>query len=79
MKGGLVKRGHDQVRGQCVALSDLAWGGVQVEPLVKERTGRIKQALRADFSLGGVWDAQKMAYFDKRIVNADAPSRVERK
>ena len=78
LKGGLVKKGHDQLRDKCVALSDLAWGGVNVEPVVKEQTGRLKQELRADFSIRGVWEAQKVAYFDNRIVNADAPSRVER-
>ena len=50
-KGGLVKKGHDQLRDQCVALSNLAWGGVHVEPLGKEATGRLKKELRADFSV----------------------------
>mmetsp|Transcript_18461 Transcript_18461/g.23887 ORF Transcript_18461/g.23887 Transcript_18461/m.23887 type:complete len:329 (-) Transcript_18461:131-1117(-) len=78
MKGGLVKKGHDQLRDQCIALADLAWGGVIVEPLVKEQTGRLKEDLRADFSVRGVWDEQKVAYFDNRISNADAPSRLAR-
>ena len=78
MKGGLVKKGHDQLSDQCVALADLAWGGVIMEPLVKEQTGRMREALRADFSVRGVWEEQRVAYFDNRISNADAPSRLER-
>ena len=50
-----IKKGHDQLRDQCVALSNLAWGGVHVEPLVKEATGRLKKELRADFSVRGGW------------------------
>ena len=78
LKGGLVKKGHDQLRDQCVALADLAWGGVNVEPLVKEQSGRMKKELRADFSVRGVWEDQRVAYFDNRISNADAPSRLDR-
>ena len=53
-------------------------GGVNVEPLVKEQTGRMKKELRADFSVRGVWEEQRVAYFDNRISNADAPSRLDR-
>ena len=72
-----MKKGHDQLRDQCIALSNLAWGGVQREPLVKEATGRVKKELRADFSVRGVWEEQRVAYFDNRILHADAPSRVQ--
>jgi len=75
-KGGLVKKGHDQVRDECARLAQLAWGGVSVEPLIKEASGRMKQELRADFSAQGVWEGTRIAFFDNRIVNADAPGRV---
>ena len=70
MKGGLVKKGHDQLRDHWIALADLAWGGLTVEPLVKEQTGRLEEDLRADFSVRGVWEEQKVAFFDNRIANA---------
>ena len=77
-KGGLVKKGHDYVRDECMRLADLAWGGVTVEPLIKEASGRCKEDLRADFSVQGVWEGTKVAFFDNRIVNADATGRVQR-
>jgi len=77
-KGGLVKKGHDQLRDVCAALSDLAWGGVNVEPIVKEASGRVKNELRADFAVRGVWEEQKVVFFDNRILHADAPSRKKR-
>ena len=76
MMGGLVKKGDEQLRDQCVAQADLAWGGVTMKPLVKEQTGRMKEALRADFGVRSVWEEQRIAYFDNRISNADAPSRA---
>ena len=47
MKGGLVKMGHDNLRDECIKLSEMAWGGVISEPIVKEQSGRNKEDLRA--------------------------------
>ena len=74
-KGGLVKQGHDQVRDNDVALAEAAWGGVVVEPILvpeADRTGH--PALHADWSARGVWECSRVAFFDNRIVDADAPS-----
>ena len=42
-KGGLVKRGHDDIRDNDARLADMAWGGVSVEPIMipeNDRRGR---------------------------------------
>ena len=73
-KGGLVKRGHDDLRDSDAKLAELAFGGVRIEPVVvpaDDHHGR--PALRADWSARGVWDGNQVALFDNRIVDADAP------
>ncbi len=74
-KGGLVKRGHNDVRDNDVRLAELAWGGVTVEPVLvpeDDRTGH--PSLQADWSVRGVWEGNRQAFFDNRITDADAPS-----
>ena len=78
MKGGLVKQGHDNLRDECIKLSEMAWGGVTSEPLIKEESGRCKEELRADFCVRGVWEGNRTAFFDNRILDADAKCRLER-
>ena len=34
--------------------------------------------MRADFSVRGVWEEQKVVFFYNRIANADAPSHLKR-
>ena len=36
-----------------------------MEPIVKEASGRVKNELRADFTVEGVWEDQKGVFFDK--------------
>lgn len=72
-KGGLVKHGHDNLRDECVMLASLAWNGVTTEPIVQESSSD-HGMLIADFKINGVWESGKSAFFDNRIVNADAPS-----
>ena len=74
-KGGLVKQGHNDVRDSDVSLAEAAWGGVVVEPvLVPENDRTTHPALQADWSVRGVWEGNRVAFFDNRIVDADAPS-----
>ena len=74
-KGGLVKRGHDDVRDNDARLADMAWGGVSVEPImIPEIDRRGRSQLRADWMARGVWESGRVAFFDNRIVDADAPS-----
>uniref|UniRef100_A0A0K8T2B6 Uncharacterized protein n=1 Tax=Lygus hesperus TaxID=30085 RepID=A0A0K8T2B6_LYGHE len=72
-KGGLVKRGHDHLRDCCAKLGDMAWGGATTEPVLREADGSLP-ALIADIKIQGVWDSERPAFFDTRIVNADAAS-----
>lgn len=74
-KGGLVKRGHDDLRDSDAQLADLAWGGVCAEPvLVPDNDKRGRPSLRADWMARGVWEGSRVAFFDNRIIDADAPS-----
>ncbi|CAB0015791.1 unnamed protein product [Nesidiocoris tenuis] len=76
-KGGLVKRGHDYVRDETAALAAQAWGGVTFEPLIRE-AGANETALVGDIRIEGVWESGRPAFFDNRIVNADAASYTSR-
>ena len=56
-------------------LADLAWGGVTVEPVLVPADDRnSRPALQADWSARGVWEGNRVALFDNRIVDANAPS-----
>ena len=57
-KGGLVKRGQDDLRDSDAALANSAWGGVAIEPaLVPEDDRHGRPALRADWMARGVWES----------------------
>ena len=63
------------MRDSDVSLAEAAWGGVVVEPvLVPENDRTAHPALQADWSVRGVWEGNRVAFFDNRIVDADAPS-----
>ena len=82
MKGGNIKLGHDQVRDECVHLCTMAYeaAGVKKEPFLRDASGNVRDKdLRADFLAIGVWERQRVAFFDNhRILDADAPSRFDR-
>ena len=76
-KGGLVKKGHNDLRDSEARLAELAWGGVTIEPVLipeNDRSGR--PMLQADWMVRGVWEGNRVAFFDNRITDADAPSYV---
>ena len=71
----MVKRGHDDVRDNDARLAGVVWGGVSVEPImIPENKRRGRSQLRADWMARGVWENGQVAFFDNRIVDADAPS-----
>lgn len=72
--GGLITRRHNEIRDLVCELCQQAWGNVTKEPLISETDG----GLRADLSCRGVWDAQREALFDIRVVDTDAPSYISR-
>ncbi|CAM9998906.1 unnamed protein product, partial [Heterosigma akashiwo] len=57
----------------------LMGGGVKKEPFLRDASGNVRDKdLRADFLAIGVWERQRVAFFDNRILDADAPSRFDR-
>ncbi|CAB0005423.1 unnamed protein product, partial [Nesidiocoris tenuis] len=76
-KGGLVKRGHDSVRDDCLEIAKLVWGGAVREPVLRNGNDGSPE-LVADMKLHGVWDSVRPAFFDHRIINADAASHSSR-
>jgi len=77
--GGLIKIGHNQMRDECSRLTQMAWGNVQVEPMVREvstKPGKKDKSLQADFSARGIWESQRLCFFDNRIIDADTPGRL---
>ena len=76
-KGGLVKKGHNDLRDSDARLADVAWGRVVVEPVLVPECDRLgRQALQADWMARGVWEGNRVAFFDNRITDADAPGYV---
>ena len=56
-KGGLVKKGHNDLCDCNVKLADVAWGGVSVEPIhVPENDRQGRPMLQADGMVMGVWE-----------------------
>jgi hypothetical protein len=72
--GGLITRRHNEIRDLFCELCQNAWGNVTKEPIITEGNC----GLRGDLSCRGVWDAQREALFDIRVVDTDAPSYISR-
>ncbi|KAL1450485.1 hypothetical protein WDU94_002849 [Cyamophila willieti] len=72
--GGLVTRRHNEVRDVLGELCEKAWGNTVKEPIINEDG----PGLRGDLAVRGVWEAQREALFDIRVVDTDAPSHASR-
>lgn len=71
--GGLVTRRHNEVRDVLGDLMATAWGNCVKEPIIREASNSLP-ALRGDLACRGVWEPQREALFDVRVVDTDAPS-----
>ena len=72
--GGLITRRHNEIRDLLGEMCQKSWGNVVKEPIISEE----EPCLRGDLAVRGVWEAQREALFDIRIVDTDAPSYVSR-
>ena len=71
----LVTKGHNELRDFEATLANAAWGGVVIEPvIVPENIQQQRPSLKADWMARDVWEGSRVAFFDNRIVDADAPS-----
>ena len=72
-----MKKGHNDLRDSDARLAEMAWGGVSIEPvLTPENDRRGRPLLQADWMVRGVWEGSRVAFFDNRITDADAPCYV---
>ena len=75
--GGLVKRGHNDLRHHNAYLANLACGDVTIEPILVPEQDKIgRQQLQADWLARGVWEGNRVVFFDNRAIDANAPSYV---
>ena len=73
--GGLVYQRHNELRDENCDLNKKAgFSQVISEPIVKEAGNNGLGELRGDWSVRGFWVPQRVAVFDTRIFNANAPS-----
>ena len=73
--GGLVYQRHNEMRDENCDLNRKAgFSQVICEPIVKEAEEDGFGELRGDWSVRGFWVPQRVAVFDTRIFNANAPS-----
>ena len=71
----MVKKGHNDLRDSDARIADVAWGGVAIEPiLVPENDKKGRPMLQADWMVRGVWEGNRVAFFDNHIIDANAPS-----
>ena len=76
-KGGVVKKGHNDLRDSDALLADETWGGVVIEPVLVPENDRTQHpSLQADWSVRGVWEGNREAFLGNRIIDTDAPSFV---
>ena len=60
-KGGLVKKGHNELCGCDAKIADVTWGRVATEPiLVPENYKKGRPMLQADWMVRGVWEGNRV-------------------
>ena len=73
--GGLVYQRHNELRDENCDLNRKAgFSQVTKEPIIKEAGASGEGGLRGDWCVRGFWVPQRVAVFDTRIFNANAPS-----
>ena len=73
--GGLVYQRHNELRDENCDLNRKAgFSQVTKEPVIKEAGANGEGSLRGDWCVRGFWVPQRVAVFDTRIFNANAPS-----
>ena len=73
-----MKRGNDGLHDNDAGLADLVWGGVSVEPILQADYERLdRPCLQADWMVRRVLEGSRVAFFDERIIDADAPSFLQ--
>jgi hypothetical protein len=73
--GGLVYQRHNESRDENCDLNKKAgFSQVVSEPIIREAEANGFGELRGDWSVRGFWVPQRVAVFDTRIFNANAPS-----
>ena len=77
MKGGLVKKGHNNLQDSEARLAELAWGRVSIQPiLIPENDRSSRPMLQAYWMVQGVWEGNRVAFFNNCITDVDAPGYV---
>ena len=73
--GGLVYQRHNELRDENIDLNRKAgFSQVLCEPVVQEADENGNGEKKGDWSVRGFWIPQRVAVFDTRIFNANAPS-----
>ena len=68
-------KSHNELRDIDATLANAAWGSVVIEPvLVPENIQQQRPLLQADWMARDMWEGSRVAFFDNRILDADAPS-----
>ena len=59
VKGGLVKKGQNDIRDSDAFLANETWGGVVIEPVLVPENDRTQHtSLQAEWSVRGVWEGK---------------------
>ena len=77
MKGGLVKKGHNDLHDSDTQLADIAWGGVSTEPVLVTKNDCCGwPRLQADWMVRGGLGGNQVPFFGNRMIDADMPGYV---